>query len=384
MINSELTLALAPLTADNTLRVTLSDKKNELCTYKRVTLRKSGSFFNIERLTEKQAFHEKIESGMLSDFLYKELTENFKQLSASCLEYDYSIKISKKGKILTNRTKKQSTVTEVINHNRKKNYIFEEGIFVPALYELGIMTSEGKIVASKYDKFKQINRFAECVDDAFKNNTNVDETLEIIDFGCGKSYLTFVLYYYFTEIKKINVSVTGLDLKQDVIKKCNDIAEKYGYKNLKFLCGDIKDYNPQKPPHMVITLHACDVATDYALYNAINWGSKYIFSVPCCQHELNSDISSKSLELMTGYGLIKERFCALATDAIRAKLLEYCGYKTDVLEFIDVDNSPKNILIRAEKKQKTNEFKKRATEREIREFSLMIGHDLTLKKLILY
>ena len=379
---SELNAALKTVSPDTVIKVTLTNCKNALCTYKKTVIRKNENAFLAERFTEKQAFHENVEANSLTAFLQNELVENYNQLSAVCVGFDYDIKISKKGRILTNRRKNDSAIPEAVSHNRTKNYIFREGIFVPALYELGVMTSEGRITSSGYDKFKQINRFTECVDDAFKNEHTNGKHLEIIDFGCGKSYLTFVLYYYFTEIKKMDISITCLDLKREVIEKCNMVAEKYGYKNLKFLCGDIKDYKPAREPDMVISLHACDTATDYALYHAINWGSKYIFSVPCCQHELNSTARLQKLPLIGDYGLIKERFCALATDALRAKILEYCGYKTDILEFIDMDNSPKNMLIRARKKKSLNEYKRRVTETEINEFCNTVGTEPTLKKLI--
>ncbi len=378
---SELCEAIELIDINTVSKITLSIKRSELCEYKKLTVKRQDNGFQIERFTEKQAFHENIEHNELKSVLTTELTENFRQLNAICIGWDIEIKISKKGKILKN--KRKNTLTSEItekNHNRKKNYIFEEGIFVPALYELGVMTSEGKIVSSKYDKFKQINRFVECIDDALKNENA--EYLEIVDFGCGKSYLTFVLYYYMTEIKNRKVHIIGLDLKKDVIAKCQSVADKYGYTGLKFLCGDIKDYKPQKAPDMVMTLHACDTATDYALFNAIQWNSKYIFSVPCCQHELNANINLDSLGLIAEYGLIKERFCALATDALRSKILEYCGYKVDILEFIDMDNSPKNLLIRASKKKSINEYKKKLIEKEIAEFSKSIGTELTLKKLL--
>lgn len=383
MITQDIRNALLPLSEARIIKLTLSNPKSAMGEYKRITARNSEKGFLIEKFTEKQAFHESLSKKEIFGFIEKELAESFRQLNVQCEGFDFELKISKKGKILTNKSKNSTVVSDIpeISHNRKKNYILEEGIFVPALYELGVMTKEGKVVSQKYDKFKQINRFVECIDDALKSDES-EKALEIVDFGCGKSYLTFVLYYYMTQIKGRKVHITGLDLKKDVIEKCKDVATKYGYTDMTFICGDIKDYKPRTVPDMVVTLHACDVATDFALYNAVLWESRYIFSVPCCQHELNTNIKKSSFGILTSYGLIKERFCALATDAQRAKLLELCGYKTDILEFIDMDNSPKNLLIRAKKTNVPNEFKRKTIISELASFAEETGCELTLYKLL--
>ena len=233
-----------------------------------------------------------------------------------------------------------------LSHNRKKKYLIEEGNDVPFMEDLGVMTHEGKIVRAKYDKFKQINRFLELIEDIVPK-LPTDRRIQIIDFGCGKSYLTFAMYYYLKVVRNYDLSIVGLDLKEDVIEHCNQLSERYGYDHLKFVCGDISTYNETNEVDMVVTLHACDTATDYALAKAVKWKASVILSVPCCQHELNGQIQSALLAPVFKYGLLQERISALLTDGIRANLLEQQGYDVQVLEFIDMQHTPKNILIRA-------------------------------------
>ncbi|MFR6016116.1 MAG: class I SAM-dependent methyltransferase [Paraclostridium sordellii] len=355
----ELKNSIYEITDDNIIKVVISNKLNKDIEYNKINIelkeKNDIEYYQVEKYTDKQVFHENIEKDMLNEKMLEYIDGKYKQVGAWSEEYTYDLKISKKGKVFLGRKKSDNSKLVNKSHNREKNYILKEGMIIQPLIDLGVFTKDGKVVNSKYDKYKQINRFIEIIDDEIKKNN--DKELTILDFGCGKSYLTFVLYYYFVEIKKINVKMIGLDLKADVIKKCNEIAKKYNYKNLHFELGDINGYKYTDNVDMVITLHACDTATDYALYNAIKWNAKMIFSVPCCQHEFNSQMKSEDLSILTRYGIIKERVAALMTDAVRGNLLEAIGYKTQLLEFIDIAHSPKNILIRASKSKISREKK---------------------------
>ena len=376
MKNKDITVeeALRKIAELSPVKIVLSNVADKEQRIQKVQIEKKEKHFQIAEYSDKQVFHKNVDEEELISFCVEELGVNFLQLNAWMLRGEASLKLTKKRKLLFDIKKADNSALadEVRDNNRKKNYILEEGRVIEPLIDMGIFTKEGRIVSSMYDKFKQINRFIEIIDDELKKK--IITHLNIIDFGCGKSYLTFIVYYYLTEIKKIKVNMIGLDLKEDVIRKCNKAAKKYGYENLSFELGDINGYSAPFKVDMVITLHACDMATDFALYNAVSWGAGYIFSVPCCQHELNAEIKSEKFSLLTRYGIIKERFSALVTDAIRGNLLEYMGYNVNLLEFVDLSHTPKNILIRAVKNpNKAENVKLRAMDevkRMMEEFGL--------------
>ena len=330
-------------------KMVISNPKNKNEEYRKIVVNRKKNGFQIEKFTEKQVFHENVAPEALFERCVQ-LAEAYRQVDAWDEAKQYTLLVSQKGKCTfkrkqINTQKNTAPVTNTDTHNRKKQYILEEGTVIPPLVDMGIFTQEGKVGRSMYDKYRQINRFSELGDDAVRDTKATQ--LNVIDFGCGKSYLTFILYYYLTEIRHIDAQIIGLDLKADVIENCNKTAQKYGYTGLRFEMGDINGYKAPFDVDMVITLHACDTATDFALYNAIQWNARMIFSVPCCQHELNAQMKPENLSILSNYGIIQERFAALATDAIRGNLLEYCGYKTQLLEFVDFAHTPKNILIRA-------------------------------------
>lgn len=321
-------------------------KSNDLKRVKLKPIELRGDYLiQLEYQYERILKHENVP---LADVVLKldELFDQFRQAHAEFTEQTVQIQLSKKNKVLWKSNASSSTKQVNLSHNRKKQYLLDDSRVHPFLVRLGVQAEDGKIKKQKYDKFKQINRFIEFIDDSLAHLPK-DKQIRILDFGSGKSYLTFALYHYLKIEKGLNIRVTGLDLKKEVIEECNRIAQDLRYEDLEFLVGDINDYNEETAVDMVVTLHACDVATDMALARAVKWGAKVILSVPCCQHELNRQLQSPELSLMTQHGLVKERFAALATDAIRAELLSLVGYETQLLEFIDMENTPKNILIRA-------------------------------------
>lgn len=336
----------------------------------------------------KQVFHENLDQAAVIRHIEVVLERDFKQCEVSHQGCRAVVLVSKKGKMTISKKKIESTEKEAeagrtvkLAHNRKKQYILQEGIPVPFLVDLGVQTREGKIVHARYDKFKQINRFLEFIEDILPTLSK-ENTVHIIDFGCGKSYLTFAMYYYLHDLRGYDVEITGLDLKEDVITNCNALSKKYGYDKLHFIKGDIAEYEEESTVDMVVTLHACDTATDYALAKAVEWSARVILSVPCCQHEINRQIHNEALSPLLKYGIIKERLSALVTDALRANLLESAGYETNILEFIDMEHTPKNLLIRAVRKSCGDGNRQQRVRQEADEVMRLLHVDPTLNRLI--
>lgn len=352
-----------------------TDKERMLKVKIRPVLMKNELNYQASEYIGEKVMHVNLTRQELINKLPEWLEGLFRQVEISTGSGKATILISKKGKAtIINKTAKTPGAAAAVSdgdnagvreerllHNKKKNYILQEGIVLPFLVDLGVMTGEGKIVNARMDKFRQINRFLEFIEDVLPYLDN-DRELTILDFGCGKSYLTFAMYYYLKIVKGYQINVIGLDLKKDVITRCNRLSEQYGYDKLHFLVGDIASYTGRSTVDMVVTLHACDTATDHALSKAVSWGAKVILSVPCCQHELNKQIKSDILKPILKYGIIKERLAALVTDALRGSLLEAEGYRVQLLEFIDMEHTPKNILIRAVKRSSAQEDEETGSE----------------------
>ncbi|MFR7440390.1 MAG: class I SAM-dependent methyltransferase [Lachnospiraceae bacterium] len=342
----------------------------------RPLLKRGKLVFQLESFCNRQAFHENLSAEEAADRIF-EYMQNMKQMQMETKQWNYTVLVSKKGKLTIKRKAQKNPNKQAdMNHNRKKQYILEEGTVVPFLRDLGVMTEEGKIVRTKFDKFRQINRFLEFIEDILPQLDKGRE-VTILDFGCGKSYLTFAMYYYLHELKQYDIRIIGLDLKSEVIRHCNELSVKYGYEKLTFLEGDIADYEGVDRVDMVVTLHACDTATDYALAKAVGWHAKVILSVPCCQHEINRQIENDVLKPILKHGLLKERFSAIVTDALRAEYLEREGYEVQVLEFIDMEHTPKNILIRA-----IDTGKKGKNSKRIKDCEAFLNVEPTLGRLL--
>ncbi len=379
------------------IQVILSNSQNKEYALKikiRPVMIKGELLFQETMYRGTQVFHENYPTERMQERITELMENTFKQGEFQGRTLSATVLVSKKGK-MTIKTKqvqgiKQSGQAESdfatdsaipeqdLSHNRTKQYILQEGKPVDFLVGLGVQTPEGKVTKNRYDKFRQINRYLEFIEDVL-DRLPTDRTIRIIDFGCGKSYLTFAMYYYLHVLQGRDIQVTGLDLKKDVIAHCNELAQKCGYDRLQFEVGDISTYNGSDKVDMVVSLHACDTATDYALDKAVKWGARVIMAVPCCQHEVNRQISSKELQPLLKYGLIKERMSALITDALRANLLEEQGYDTQILEFIDMEHTPKNLLIRAVKKEGRAKMQRKNTIEDVMSF---LHVEPTLKRLL--
>ena len=344
---------------------------------------KGKLLFQCQETVGTKEFHKNMTKDDVITRISDWMNGTFKQMQLESDTCTASVLVSKKGTMTIKKKPHMKGTGKPVNlaHNRKKRYILEEGIPVPFLQDLGVMTKEGKIVRTRYDKFRQINRFLEFIEDILPQLPS-DREITILDFGCGKSYLTFAVYYYLHIMNGRDVEMIGLDLKKDVIAHCNRMAEKYEYTSLHFLEGDISTYDGADSADMVITLHACDVATDFALDKAVHWNAKVILSVPCCQHELNAQIENDMLEPLLKYGILKERFAALLTDALRANLLEQNGYEVQILEFIDMEHTPKNLLIRAIKRGEKADKKQEKLENSYKTLCDELNAHGTLEKLL--
>ncbi|MDL2294369.1 SAM-dependent methyltransferase [Ruminococcaceae bacterium OttesenSCG-928-D13] len=394
--------AIGSILSQQPSRVLLSAPKGG--PWRRATFTCAAAGWQAERLSETQAFHGTVAPQALAGELAELMTGGLTQLTAFAPQAEYSLRLTKKGKVLTGRKALPGGQAGSANspdgqeitpdgqvgaahgvpatHDRKKHYLLPEGTVVPPLVDIGVMTAEGKVVAAMRDKYRQINRFVELVDDALpKDPAQLPSPLRVVDFGCGKSYLSFILYYYLTVIRGVETELTGLDLKTDVVAHCNAAAQKYGYGGLRFEVGDIADYAGAAPPHIVVTLHACDTATDLALAKAVGWGAQMIFSVPCCQHELNGQLHSEELALLARYGIVKERTAALMTDAIRANLLAASGYKAQLVEFVGFEHTPKNIMIRAVRRSLPKSARQKYLD-EVNRLNAAFGFAPTLQRLL--
>ncbi len=348
----ELNATLREIVDDKLVQVILSNSRDRACGDKlkmRPVLLQGKLMFQSARYVGKQVFHENHDAPGACELIEKELREQFRQGEITARDRCVTVLVSKKGKMTVKVRKTVCDAPRELTHNREKQYILREGCPVDFLVGLGVQTPDGKINKNKYDKFRQINRYLEFIEDILDRLPG-EGTIHVIDFGCGKSYLTFAMYYYLHVLQGRDIRVTGLDLKADVIRHCNELALRCGYEQLRFQVGDISTYEGEQKVDMVVSLHACDTATDYALEKAVSWGASVILAVPCCQHEVNRQIHCAELQPVLRYGIIKERMSALITDAIRAGLLEQQGYDTQILEFIDMEHTPKNLLIRAVKR----------------------------------
>ena len=344
------------------VKMIAGNRRRKSLEYTKVTVKpvviKNEYQYQAEYSYDKKVTHLNIPADEILSFAMA-LLDDFKQLNIFTTSGEVQVLASKTDNPRVTARKTEARTAE-LSHNRDKNYLIAEGTPCDFLVKLGVMNRDGTVKPKHYHKFRQINRFLEIVEDVYPA-LPTDRTIRIIDFGCGKSYLTFALYYYLHIIKERNVSIVGLDLKKDVIDFCSRTACELGYTNLTFLMGDIADYTGDNAD-MVVTLHACDTATDYALINAVNWNTRVILSVPCCQHELFSQIKNELHQPMLKYGIIKDKFTELLTDALRGLKLEEMGYRVSMIEFTPLEHTSKNIMIKAVKGMPYKKLQQKAAD----------------------
>lgn len=387
----ELQILFQQILNQELVQITLSNSRNATEATKaklRPVLIRGELFFQETLYRGTQVFHTNAQAEAMAERLQTYLRETFRQAQISSETEEITVLVSKKGTVTIKRRKtisrKEDAQAEAggsfreLSHNRRKRYILKEGEPVDFLVGLGVQTEDGRVAKAYYDKFRQINRYLEFIEDIL-DKLPTERTIRIIDFGCGKSYLTFAMYYYLHQLQGRDIRVTGLDLKADVIGRCNRLAEQLGYDRLHFEVGDIQSYSGEDQVDMVVSLHACDKATDYALEKAVKWGARVIMAVPCCQHELNGQIRCEVLQPILRYGVIKERMAALITDALRAELLEQNGYETQILEFIDMEHTPKNLLLRA---VRTERLRPAGRAEKLEQTMDFLGVHPTLKELL--
>lgn len=337
------------------IEIVLGGKEDKNLEYNKISIKpfikEEKLYYQFAYVYDKKTTHENLESSEVIEKMAEDF-EGFKQMVIFSAENDYQVLKNKKGiKIIKNKaSKKQGELL----HNRKKNYIIPQDVPCRFLEILGVMNENGRVFKDKFDKFRQINKYLEFIRD-LEPELKKKESIRIVDFGSGKAYLTFALYYYVTEVLGIKAEITGVDLKKDVVEFCNDTAKKMGYDNLNFLWGDIKTFTQFQGIDMIVTLHACDIATDMAIAHGIKWKSRIIIVVPCCQHEIFTQIKNDNMSPLLKHGILKERISSLVTDAARGNLLEVVGYNVQFVEFIDMEHTPKNIMIRAVYKGGKNE-----------------------------
>ena len=356
-----------------------ADAANVKCT---LTLRLVGGKTVLQAETlcaDNKALHENIAPNDVNRLC--EVASAWAQINLFTTLGDCELRSSKKGKVtLIGGDKLARALAEndapsakIESNNREKKYILSGN--EPFLKLLDVSDENGRVRDKRQSKFRQINRFLELIRDCLSHLPS-EGMLRICDLCCGKSYLSFAAYHYFTEVLGREVKMTGIDLKPDVVAYCNEVAQKLNFNGLEFLCGDVNKYVCNEHVHLVISLHACDIATDFVLNKATEWQADVILSTPCCHHEMNHTINCEALSFIAQHSMLRQKLCDAATDALRLKRLEACGYTVCALELIDPEETPKNIMLRALKRRNfdpTSPEAKRLQEEYLAAKAFLVG-----------